>query len=487
MKTRIASSIHSRGKLLLVAICVSVGVGAFAVQALGSFGKAKNFAAGAGPSAVAIGNFNGDTRRDLVVANNSSGNVSILLSKGSGSFGKAKNFASGVRPVGVVVGNFNGDANPDLAVANGGEYRDDVGGVVGYNVSILLGNGDGTFGLATSFSTGPTGRWSPRALAVGNLNGDTVPDIVVSCGEGISVLIGNGDGTFGPPITTDVGGNAPQGIAVGDFNGDTNTDVVYGTYAGSNYVVVRLGNGDGTFRGGNEFPAGQTPRSVAVGNLNRDLFPDIAAANIRSNSVSILLGRRDGTFGGFVPYPASKKPTPSPSSVAIGNLNGDGLADLAVTNGETKNVAVLLGNGNGTFAALRSYPVGTGPAAVAIGNLNAGSDPDLAVANRGSANVSVLLNAGSSPRNLTLFYRPSKHRFTGRLTSADPACVRSQRVRVMLRRSGPDRQVGTELSASNGTYRIGENAKPGAYYARVRAWSACRAERSKTITVHQQL
>ena len=244
-----------------------------------------------------------------------------------------------------------------------------------------------------------------------------------------------------------------------------------------NYVGVLLGNGAGGFSSESHFPAGQTPRSVAVGNFNGDVFPDIAAANISSASVSILLGKGDGTFGEFKPYRVSKAASSGPNSVAVGSLNGDRWPDLALTkgaNGRRGGVAVLLGKGDGSFRALRAYPAGTKPSSVAIGNFNAGSHPDLAVTNSGSNNASILLNAGPSHRTLTLSYRAAKHRFTGRLTSPDPTCIGSQRVRVLRRRSGPDRQVGSAISAPNGTYRIGHSANPGTYYARVRAWSACR-------------
>ena len=146
MKKRITSSIHGRRTLLLVAMCVSVGVGAFAVQALGSFGKARFFAADANPISVAVGDFNGDSRRDLVVVNVSSWNVSLLLGNGAGSFGKPRNFEVGIFPTSVAVGRLNGDANPDLAIGS------DAG------ASVLLGNGAGGFGNWMSFGRRRPGR-----------------------------------------------------------------------------------------------------------------------------------------------------------------------------------------------------------------------------------------------------------------------------------------------------------------------------------------
>ena len=120
---------------------------------------------------------------------------------------------------------------------------------------------------------------------------------------------------------------------------------------------------------------------------------------------------------------------------------------------------------------------------MAIGNLNAGSYPDLAVAKHGSNNVSVLLNGGPGRRTLTLSHRPSSHRFTGTLSSWDPVCVRSQRVKVLRRRPGRDQKAGAATTSKSGTYSLRRNARQGAYYARVRSWSACRAENSKVITI----
>ena len=505
MKKRIAGSIHSRGKLLLVAMCVSVGVGAFAVQALGSFGKARGFAVGKAPSSIAIGKFNGDGKRDLAVANSGSDNVSVLLGKGAGAFGKAKNFAVGKAPSSIAIGKFNGDAKPDIAVADAGSD----------SVSILLGKGDGTFGPSMGFAAGGGGvrSWN-RSIAVGDFNNDTDRDLAVATTSGVSVLLGNGDGTFGPPTSFPAGIN-PASVVVGNFNADANLDLAVansgaidcdsrparGAQASSctggfGTVSVLLGQGDGSFGTATDFPVGfmTSPVSMVLGNFNNDAKPDLALVDYFPNAdgVSILLGKGAGAFGKAKGFPVGN----APSSLAVGDINQDSRDDLAVTSTDvSKSVSVVLGRGGGSFGAATNYSTGVGgfgvPTAVAIGNLNAGSNPDLAVAIRSSGGggaynrVAVLLNGGPAPRNLTLSYRAGKHKFTGRLRSSDPTCIKSQRVRVLRRRSGPDPQVGSAISAANGTYKIGQSANPGTYYARVRAWSACRGERSKTVTLHR--
>jgi hypothetical protein len=475
-----AISIYSRNKLLLVALCVSVGLGGFAVQALGSFGKPKNYAVGSYPDSVAIGDFNGDGKRDLAVANSGSKNVSVLLGNGAGSFGKPRNFAAGAGQTSVAIGDFNGDGNPDLAVTNSGSSNSGSG-----NVSVLLGNGAGRFGTPRNFVVGRL----PASVAIGDLNRDGNPDLAVanrgSSSISVSVLLGNGDGTFGAARNFALN-SGPTSVAIGDFNGDGNPDLALARRA---YVVsVLLGNGDGTFGAKTDFGVGLGPSSVAIEDLNGDGNPDLAVAASGSykqqpGTVSILLGNGAGNFGAATKFAAGFYPY----SIAVRDLNRDNKPDLAVSNATVGSgfghVSILIGNGAGSFAAPKHLQVGLQPLSVAIGNLNAGSYPDLAVANASSNNVAVLLNGGPSPRTPTLSYRRTSHRFTGRLTSWDPACIRSQRVKVLRRRPGRDQKVGAATTSKSGTYSVRRNARRDAYYARVRSWSACRAENSKVITI----
>jgi hypothetical protein len=205
------------------------------------------------------------------------------------------------------------------------------------------------------------------------------------------VLLGNGDGTFQTAQNFATGGFAVS-IAVGDFNGDGKPDLAVGTRP-SNNVSVLLSNGDGTFQTAQNFATGGFANSVAVGDLNGDGKLDLAVANALSNTggaanVSVLLGNGDSTFqtaqnfatGGFA------------SSVAVGDLNGDGKLELAVANLSSNNVSVLVGNGDGTFQTAQNFAVGDSPFSVAVEDFNGDGRPDLATANLHSANVSVLLN-----------------------------------------------------------------------------------------------
>src|SRR5207253_1635511 len=186
-----------------------------------NFGSARAFDAGASCFSVAVGDFNGDGTSDLAVADIDSDKVSVLLSKGDGTFQPAANYAVGMAPVYVAVADFNGDGKLDLVVANDEVW--DVSNLTYTNgISVLLGSGDGKFQPAVSFGAGT----SPRSVAVGDLNNDGKPDLVVANldSHDVSVLLGKGDGTFRAAVNHGAG-MEPVSVAVGDFNRDGKLDL----------------------------------------------------------------------------------------------------------------------------------------------------------------------------------------------------------------------------------------------------------------------
>jgi hypothetical protein len=342
------------------------------------------------PDSIATGDFNGDGIPDLAVANVGCGGtfcygtVSILLGNGDGTFTATASPATGVEPISIAVGDFNGDGIADLAVVNCS------GNLTQGTVSVLLGNGDGTFTAAAS----PTVGDLPQSIAVGDFNGDGIPDLAVvnMCGSGpncaavgsigtVSILLGKGDGTFTlkSSLTTGVD---PYFVAVGDFNGDGIPDLAVANNCGTDptcksagTVSILLGNGDGTFTAKASPATGNGPLSIAVGDFNRDGKLDLAVANGSSNSISILLGNGDGTFTAAASAAAGYG-----KFVAIGDFNQDGVTDLAVAIGGGSTVTVLLGNGDGTFNLAASPVVGYTPESLAVGDFNGDGIPDLAVA-----------------------------------------------------------------------------------------------------------
>jgi hypothetical protein len=337
------------------------------------FAEPVQFGTGSRPQSVAIGDLNGDGKPDLAVANWGSNTVSVLLGNGDGTFGAATDFGTGDFPYSVAVGDLNGDGKPDLAVAN---YYSST-------VSVLLGNGDGTFGAKSDYGTGP----ALRSVAIGDLSGDGKPDLVTAdfvFPGTVSVLLGDGDGTFG--AATDFGtGDWPHSVAIGDLNGDGKPDLATANRQALT-VSVLLGNGDGTFGAATDFGAGDYPTSVAIGDLNRDGKLDLATANNIGNTVSVLLGHGNGAFGAKTDYGTGSYP----HSVAIGDLNGDGKPDLATANSIGNTGSILLGNGDGTFGA--KSDLSPGSCFVAIGDLNGDGEPDLVTRDLADNTVSVLLN-----------------------------------------------------------------------------------------------
>ena len=255
------------------------------------------------PISVAVGDFNGDGSRDIATSNGGSNNVSILTGNGAGSFAAAVNFGVGINPSSIAVGDFNGDGNQDIATAN----RDSN------NVSVLIGNGLGSFAAAANFVAG-TG---PFSIAVGDFNGDGNQDIATAnrTSNDVSILIGNGAGSYAAAVNFGVG-TGPASIAVGDFNGDGNQDIAAAN-SGSNNVSAITGNGMGSFAAAVNFAVGTGPSSIAVGDFDGDGNQDISTANFTSNNVSILQRVCINTPPTFTPAAAISRQQGSPAGAAV--------------------------------------------------------------------------------------------------------------------------------------------------------------------------
>ena len=262
--------------------------------------------------------------------------------------------AVGVNPrTSPVVADFNGDSNLDIAVAN---FNVTGSG----SISILLGDGNGGFGPQSTFASGNL----PRGLAAGLFNGDSHLDLAVTnrVDDTVSILLGNGSGGFGAPTPFSVG-SAPFSVAVGDFDGDARQDLVVSN-RNDDDVSVLLGDGTGNFGTATDFTVGNEPRFVVTHDFDGDGNLDLVTADATDDTVSILLGNGSGGFSSptaFTIDPSSNPVVPiatDPNSIAVGDFNGDGNLDLVTANSSISfNVSVLLGDGSGSFGAPTTFSV----------------------------------------------------------------------------------------------------------------------------------
>jgi hypothetical protein len=377
---------------------------------------------GSGTDSVAIGDLNDDGKPDLVLTNGCAsnslcdyGSVSVLLGNGDGTFQSAVAYGTGGNTNAVAIGDVNGDGIPDLVVANS---SDPQGGPTAATVGVMLGNGDGTFQPVVLYNSG---GFDALSVAVADVNGDGKLDLVVAnqCSGSnfcatqptptgiVGVLQGNGDGTFQPVVDYSSGGCYANSVAVGDVNGDGKPDLLvsnqYSDCGTSPGVSVLLGNGDGSFQSAIAYlSGGYGANFVAVGDVNGDGKLDLVVANacgISGNCtdgiVDVLLNNGDGTFQSPVGYSV-----PSPAlSVAIGDLNGDGKPDLAVSTAKRlskTSVFVMPGYGDGTFQSPVTFKSGGAQASysVAIGDVNGDGRPDIVVADECAVVVPSGCNAG---------------------------------------------------------------------------------------------
>ncbi len=370
----------------------SIGV----TGAVTQFAAAMNFVTGANPVAVAIGDFEGDGRLDLATSNVVDGTISILRGNGDGTFAPGATLAAGNYNQQLAVGDFNGDGNADIAVTN----------LFGNDVMVFPGNGNGTFQTRIVVNAG----LAPSGIAAADLNGDGKVDLVVTnqslggaqpvTGQTVSVLLGNGNGTFQAAVAYATG-TSPCDVAIGDLDGNGTLDIAVANCDSTtaNNVSVLFGNGNGTFGPALNLVTSWNPSAVAIADTNGNGKPDLVVANSGFGNLSVLLGNGNGTFAAAGTFTYANVPL----RVVVGDFNADGKPDLAVIDLLTDNVTVFPGNGNGTsFATPVAYAADVVPQDIATADFNGDGRPDLVASNGASNTVSVLLNASSLPAPATV-------------------------------------------------------------------------------------
>jgi hypothetical protein len=389
------------------------------------------------PQGVAVADVNGDGKPDLLVTNyyqsddQAPGVVGVLLGNGDGTFQPVVTYETGGAPnYDVVVADVNGDGKPDLIVSSCALAGSNCGSADGV-VSVLFGNGDGTFQAPINYDSGAQ---KANELALADVNGDGIVDVIVTNwyggpnGDGtVSVLLGNGNGTFQNAVNYDACAQEANAVAVADVNGDGIPDLVVASYCsdggcGSGAVSVLLGSGGGTFQPTSTYSTGGSGAGgIAVADVNGDGHPDLVVANL-SGSVGVLLGVGNGNFEPVVAYSAGE----SAPQLVVADMNGDGKPDIVVP--DETGVAVLLGNGDGTFQNLLEFSShGSDPNSLAVADVNGDGKPDIIVTNGFSSSVAVLLNGTSKTATavaLTASPNPSQLGqsvlFTATITSSSP-------------------------------------------------------------------
>jgi hypothetical protein len=373
-----------------------------------------------GNFATAVADLNHDGHIDVVLVGDFG--VSVFLGNGDGTLQTAVLYQTGNDndgSVAVTIGDVNGDGKPDLLVANPS------------SIGLLLGNGDGTFQPVVTFDPGGE---SPQSVTIADVNGDGKPDLIVSnfCSAAcspdsqgvVSILLGNGDGTFQPAVPYDSGGYDTYGAAVADLNGDGKLDIVVASACnqsgtacvlsdlGEGTVAVLLGNGDGTFQAAVNYDANAAEaESVVIADVNGDSRPDLVVGvcphnggqDCYSGGVDVFLGNGDGTFQPPNIYPLYGSSN-VPFALAVGDLDGDGHPDIAYAS------IIFHGNGDGTF-----QPAQSGSAsgrAISIADMNGDGEPDLVDAaicapQCGETSVDVILHVGDKSSTTVLSSSPN--------------------------------------------------------------------------------
>jgi len=429
------------------------------------FAPKVDFSTGFNPQSVSIGDFNGDGKLDLATANFNDNTASILLNTTANgattpTFATKVDFTTGSTPRSVSIGDFNGDGKLDLAVAN---YTNSN------NASILLnttatGATTPTFNPKVDFTTGS----GSTSVSIGDFNSDNKPDLAVSNqnGASVSILLNTTTNATTPTFATKVDftvGSQATSVSIGDFNGDGKLDLATANTNSSTVSILLNTTANGattpTFAPKVDFSTGFNPQSVSIGDINGDGKPDLAVANSLSATVSILLnttanGATTPTFATKVDFTTGSRPL----SVSIGDLNGDGKPDLAVANYSSSTVSILLNTtANGattpTFAPKVDSTTGSRPTSVSIGDINGDGKPDLAVANYSSYTASIFLNTAPKVTAVTATTADGSYKAgdTIAITATFDAAVNVTGTPQLQLETGTTDQFATYASGSGGT------------------------------------
>lgn len=339
-----------------------------------------SYKVGKNPTTITPFDINQDGFTDLVTTNMASNTLSILIGNGDGTFHDQVQLHVCQEPRSLATGFFNADAFPDVVLACSGSDQ----------IAVLFGRADGKFEEGPQY---PVHR-TPIAIASDDLNGDHVADLVVALrNDKVKVFIGLGNGEFRHGAQYEYG-DTPTSVALADLNADGVVDLVV-TNGGpmSNAVSIWIGNGDGTFRQPTDYRSGKRPLGVSFADFNNDRIRDLLVINGERDSFSTFLGNGDGTFRNGRDSGADA----GPNFGLARDFNGDRRMDVAIVNIQSNDLSILFGRGDGTFEyPPRNYRTRAGPFAVAMfrATTKEAEEPGLVTADNGDGSVSIFLHRG---------------------------------------------------------------------------------------------
>jgi len=409
-------------------------------RTLPSLASAISSSIGGEPTAPRVGDFRGDGITDLVTVDPSQDTVTVLLGNGDGTFKSPVSYPAGPGASAVAVVALTSNHIQDLVVADYG-----TNGVANSGgVSVLMGNGDGTFQKAVFTPTGS----QPLFIAARDFNGDGNMDIALAAdylanfttGGSVDILLGNGAGGFDPVVHYPIPA-LPNSMAVGDFNGDGHLDLAVAGAGAGNLSLVE-GEGNGTFLAPINFTLSTiTPVSLTAADFNGDGKTDLAMIDVTTGLVDVALSNGNGTFQAPVAYnlgPATR--------VVAADATGDGIPDLLVVGGGVTGVlTIAAGNGNGTFQPAVQYGAGVNqPDGIALGNFAGNGQISLAATSSTTGAVGVLLSLA-----------PAKIQFSAATYSVSEGAG-SETITV-TRTGSSSGAASVEYATSDGTAKAGTN------------------------------
>lgn len=346
--------------------------------AAAGFSTSRDYSVGDLPAAMITADFDRDGDLDIMVGNINGNSISILRGNGDGTFAAAQDWALVTRPQLFTVGRFNDDQYFDVAVPS---ITDD-------NISVFLWEADGTSELAGTYAT----LTDPVTLATNDVNGDKALDLVVgydnNSNREVSVFLGNGDGTFQTPrLDYEMGSTAVMVILV-DINKDGRLDIV-ATGGEQQTISIIFGQTDGTFANPVNHNVGNPTVFVSAGDFDDDRDIDLVFTD-KQDSMSVMLNAGDGTFPVVDEYDFGS--ATEPSGAVASDFDGDAISDIALVNADTDQLSIFYGYGDGTFMTEANYNTGTSPLYLNVGDYNNDKRVDIVVANSGSDSVTVFIN-----------------------------------------------------------------------------------------------